>query len=239
MFKRPNIRIREPCTTISDRPKEGTFLHSIIRPLKCPPYERDIVYMQNYDNYIDNLRKSYEENGIKFSLPKGVLPLPKVEPSKPKNGVHINFIEDVVVKLNVLKCGKVKVKLFTQMATLYEKYFSKNKLPPVKTLATALKAVGYDEEYVSSLVSKVEKNKNDMNTRYKKLELLFNKPSSSSKKKKKEPEPEQEEEPEEEPDEDENEDDDAAPDEEAIDGGDDEDEDENVVEEEEYFSDIE
>jgi hypothetical protein len=125
------------------------------------------------------------------------------------------------------------------MATLYEKYFSKNKLPPVKTLATALKAVGYDEEYVSSLVSKVEKNKNDMNTRYKKLELLFNKPSSSSKKKKKEPEPEPEEEPEEEPDEDENEDDDAAPDEEAIDGGDDEDEDENVVEEEEYFSDIE
>ena len=240
MFKRPSIRIREPCATISDRPKEGTFLHSIIRPVKCPPYKKEPVYMQNYDNYIDNLRKSYEQNGIEFKMPSNVLPLPQTEPPCKKKGVHINFIEDVVVKINVLKCGKVKVKLFTQMATLYEKYFSKNKLPPVKTLTAALKAVGYDENYVSSLVSKVEKNKSDMNARYKKLELVFNKPSTSSKKKKKEPEPEPdaEEEPEEEPDEDENEDDDdVAPEEEAI-AGDDEDDDENIVEEE-YFSDIE
>lgn len=239
MFKRPSIRVREPCTTISDRPKEGTFLYSIIRPQKCPPYKKETVYMQNYDNYIDNLRKSCELSGAEFVMPKHVLPLPEKEPCSKKKGVHINFIEDVVVKLNVLKCGKVRVKLLTQMATLHEKYFSKNKLPPVKTLSTALKAVGYDEEYVSGLASKIEKNKNDMNTRYKKLELVFNKPSSSSKKKKKEPEPEPEaeDEPEEELDDEENEDDDAAPEEEAI-AGDDEDDDENVVEEE-YFSDIE
>ena len=241
MFKRPSIRVREPCTTISDRPKEGTFLYSIIRPQKCPPYEKELVYMQNYDNYIDNLRKSYEESGVEFKMPQNVLPLPKTEPPSKKKGVCINFIEDVVVKLNVLKCGKVRVKLLTQMATLHEKYFSKNKLPPVKTLLAALKAVGYDEEYVSGLVSKIENNKNAMNARYKKLELVFNKPSSLSKKKKKEPEPEPEpeaeDEPEEEPDDEENEDDDAAPEEEAI-AGDDEDDDENVAEEE-YFSDIE
>jgi hypothetical protein len=125
------------------------------------------------------------------------------------------------------------------MATLYEKYISKNKIPPVKTLTAALKAVGYDEDFVSKLSSKIDKRKNDMGARYKKLELVFNKPSTSSKKKTKKeiiPDADPEEEPEDDDDED-DEDDDAAPDEEAI-AADDEDEDDVVVDEE-YISDIE
>jgi hypothetical protein len=125
------------------------------------------------------------------------------------------------------------------MLTLTEKYFSKNKIPPTKTLATALKALGYDEEFTRNLPKKIEKRKVEMEGRYKKLELVFNKPTAASKKKKKEPEPEPETEHEEEieEEEEENEDDDAAPEEEAI-GADDEDDDEAVVEEE-YISDVE
>lgn len=221
--------------TPSTRPTEGSFLHSILYPPKCEPYKRETTYIQNYDNYIDNLRKSCEMSGAEFVMPKYVLPLPEKEQVVKKNVPRVEYLDHVIMRVNVLKCGKVRVKLLPQMAMLYDKYFSKNKIPPAKTLAAALKAIGYDEEFTSNVPKKIEQRKADMESRYKKLELVFNKPTTSSKKKKKEPEPEQEEDIEEE--EEENEDDDAAPDEEAL-GVDDEDDDEAVVEEE-YISDVE
>jgi hypothetical protein len=221
--------------TPSTRPTEGSFLHSILYPPKCEPYKRETTYIQNYDNYIDNLRKSCEMSGAEFVMPKYVLPLPEKERVVKKTVPRIEYLDHVIMRVNVLKCGKVRVKLLAQMAVLHEKYFSKNKIPPAKTLAAALKAIGYDEEFTSNVPKKIEQRKADMETRYKKLELVFNKPTTSSKKKKKEPEPEREEDIEEE--EEENEDDDAAPDEEAL-GVDDEDDDEAVVEEE-YISDVE
>ena len=235
MFKRPAIRPRAATVTPSTRPTEGSFLHSILYPPKCEPYKRETTYIQNYDNYIDNLRKSCEMSGAEFVMPKYVLPLPEKEQVVKKTVPRVEYLDHVIMRVNVLKCGKVRVKLLPQMATLYEKYFSKNKIPPAKTLAAALKAIGYDEEFTSNVPKKIEQRKADMESRYKKLELVFNKPTTSSKKKKKEPEPEREEDIEEE--EEENEDDDAAPDEEAL-GADDEDDDEAVVEEE-YISDVE
>lgn len=235
MFKRPAIRPRSTTVTPSTRPTEGSFLHSILYPPKCEPYKRETTYIQNYDNYIDNLRKSCEMSGAEFVIPKYVLPLPEKEPFTKKKIPQVEYLDRLIVRVNILKCGKVRVKLFPQMLTLTEKYFSKNKVPPAKTLAAALKTLGYDEEFTRNLPKKIEQRKADMESRYKKLELVFNKPTTSSKKKKKEPEPEQEEDIEEE--EEENEDDDAAPDEEAL-GVDDEDDDEAVVEEE-YISDVE
>ena len=235
MFKRPAIRSRPTTVIPSTRPAVGSFLHSILYPPKCEPYKREMTYIQNYDNYIDNLRRSCEKSGAEFVMPKYVLPLPEKEPVQKKFVPRVEYLDHVIMRVNILKCGKVRVKLLPQMAMLHEKYFSKNKIPPAKTLAAALKAIGYDEELVRNVPSKIEKRKSDMEARYKKLELVFNKPTTSSKKKKKEPEPEREEDIEEE--EEDIEDDDAAPDEEAIDG-DDEDDDEPVVEEE-YISDVE
>jgi hypothetical protein len=235
MFKRPAIRPRATTVTPSTRPTEGSFLHSILYPPKCEPYKRETTYIQNYDNYIDNLRKSCEMSGAEFVMPKYVLPLPEKERVVKKTVPRVEYLDHVIMRVNVLKCGKVRVKLLPHMAMLHEKYFSKNKIPPAKTLAATLKAIGYDEEFTSNVPKKIEQRKADMETRYKKLELVFNKPTTSSKKKKKEPEPEREEDIEEE--EEENEDDDAAPDEEAL-GVDDEDDDEAVVEEE-YISDVE
>jgi len=239
MLKRPALRPRESHDVPSTKPAEGTFLHSILRAGETKYYKPEPVYIQNYENYIDNLRKSCERSGVEFVLPKNVLPMPPRETAVPQKVAPVRYIDDAILKVNVLKCGKVRVKIITQMATLYEKYISKNKIPPVKTLAAALKAVGYDEDFVSKLSSKIDKRKNDMGARYKKLELVFNKPSTSSKKKTKKeiiPDADPEEEPEDDDDED-DEDDDAAPDEEAI-AADDEDEDDVVVDEE-YISDIE
>jgi thymidylate synthase len=170
-------------------------------------------------------------------MPKYVLPLPEKEPFAKKKIPQVEYLDRLIMRVNILKCGKVRVKLLPQMLTLTEKYFSKNKVPPAKTLATELKTLGYDEEFTRNLPKKIEKRKVEMESRYKKLELVFNKPTTTSKKKKKEPEPETEQEEEIEEEEEENEDDDVAPEEEAI-GADDEDDDEAVVEEE-YISDVE
>jgi hypothetical protein len=238
MYKRPQIRVREPSMTTSSRPAKGSFLYRITNPEKTQFHEMEPYYIHDYDTYIKNLKKSCEASGAEFKIPKYARPLPVTDKriyTKPK---LVEYSDDVIVRINVLKCGKVRVKLLTHMATLYEKYFSKAKKPPVKVLAAALKAVGYGDEYVSKLPESLTKQKENMEIRWKKLDAVFNKPSTSNTKKKakkKEPEPEPEEEEEEE--EEENEDDDAAPEEEALDV-DNDDEDEEVVEEE-YFSDAE
>ena len=102
-------------------------------------------------------------------------------------------------------------------------------------MAAALKAVGYNESYTSKIADTVENRKKMMNTRWKTLDAILNKPSASNSKKKTKKEVEPEIEPEQEDDEDEDEEDDLAPAEEAI--GSDEVEDEEEVVEEEYFSD--
>ena len=235
MYKRPQIRVREPSMTTSSRPAKGSFLYRITNPEKTRFHEMEPYYIHDYDTYIKNLKKSCEASGAEFKIPKYARPLPityKPIYAKPK---LVEYSDDVIVRVNVLKCGKVRVKLLTHMATLYEKYFSKAKKPPVKALVAALKAVGYDETYANNIPKSLDTQKENMEVRWKKLDAVFNKPSTSNTKKKakkKEPEPEPEEEEEEE-----NEDDDAAPEEEALDV-DNDDDDEEVVEEE-YLSDAE
>mgnify|MGYP001588688085 FL=1 len=237
MHKRPALRFREPCTTSSVGPADGTFLHSIIRPKKTEYFKPQETYIANYDNYIENLRKSCELSGAEFKVPKYILPISETTALPPENKPLVNLVDEVIMHVNVLKCGKVRVKLITHMATLYEKYFSKNKIPPPKTLAAALKAVGYNESYTSKITDMVESRKKMMNTRWKTLDSILNKPSASNSKKKtkKKVEPEIEPEQEDDEDEDEDEEDDLAPAEEAI--GDEEIEDDEEVVEEEYFSD--
>ncbi len=235
MYKRPALRLREPCTTSSLRPIEGTFLHSITNNENTKYFEPRETYIANYDNYIETLRKSCDESGAKFKVPKYILPMPEIDQVPPKNKSPIRFIDDVIVRINVLKCGKVRVKLITHMATLYEKYFSKNKIPPSKTLAAALKAIGYDESYASSVPDIIENRRKSMDIRWKTLDDIFNKPSASNSKKKVKKEPEVEVEVEPEEDDEDEEEDDSAPAEEAI--GNEEVEDDEEVVEEEYFSD--
>lgn len=235
MYKRPTLRLRDPCTTSFMRPVEGTFLHSITKNEKTKYFEPRETYIANYDNYIETLRKSCEKSGAKFKVPKYILPMPEIDRVPPKNKSPIRFIDDVIVCINVLKCGKVRVKLITHMATLYEKYFSKNKIPPPKTLAAALKAIGYDESYTSKVPDIIENRRKSMDIRWKTLDDMFNKPSASNSKKKAKKEPEVEVEVEPEEDDEDEEEDDSAPAEEAI--GNEEVEDDEEVVEEEYFSD--
>ena len=237
-YKRPHIRTHDSnMNTTYSRPESGTFLHKITNPAETKRYQMEPYYIQDYDTYIKNLKISYEMSGAPFKLPKYAMQLPLTEYCSPVKAPVVEYVDTVLLRLNILKCGKIRVKLISNMATLHEKYFSKAKKPPVKVLIAALKAYGYDETYLTKLPNNIVKRRDHMELRWKKLDAVLNKPSTSNSKKKtkkKEPEPDQEIVDDCVDDEDEV-DDDAAPDEEAIDV-DNEDEDEEVVEEE-YFSD--
>lgn len=235
MFKRPQLRPRATHNVPSSKPEPGTFLHSILYPEKTTYFEPNTYFMQDYDNYVLNLRRSCENSGVEFKIPRYAKPLPKTDEIRVKEKPRIEFSDGVIVRLNVLKCGKIRVKLLTNMATLYEKYFSKSKKPPLKVLISALKAVGYDDEYLQALPKVLTDQKNSMEMRWNKLDAIFNKPSATTIKKKSKKKDEEQPDEEEREDEDENEeDDDAAPDEEAIEI---DDEEEVEVVEDDYFSD--
>jgi hypothetical protein len=242
MYIRPPIRTRE--TGVSQthtKPEPGSFLYSIIRPEKLEPTKKQPFYVYNRDDYLKDLEKCYTSKGLEFKKPE-VYEIPKKEIKPECEKVDISKMDRVIVKTTVLKNGKVRVKLITSMVSLYEKYYSKYKQPPIKTLCAALKSMGHTNEFVERVGKLHENRKISAAKNWKNLEKIFDKPSASSKKKTKkkevepEPEPEPEPEQEEEEEEEENEDDDAAPDEEAIEV--DQEDDEEVVEEE-YFSDVE
>ena len=94
-------------------------------------------------------------------------------------------MDTVSVKLNVLKNGKVRVKLLTQMATLNENYYSKAKVPPIKNVLSALKAHGYSKEFINITEEKYKKRQKLIRVKGEKLDKYFDTPSMSSKARKK------------------------------------------------------
>lgn len=241
MYIRPAIRTREPCVPQTHtKPEPGSFLYSIIRPEKLEPTKKQPFYVYNRDDYLKDLEKCYTSKGLEFKKPE-VYEIPKKETRPEREKIEMPLMDMVIMKTTVLKNGKVRVKLNVGMYSLYEKYYSKYKQPPIKTLCSTLKSMGHTNEFVERVGKMHENRKISVAKNWKNLEKIFDKPSASTKKKTKkkepEPEPEPDEEPEIEEDDEEEEDEDAAPDEEAIEV-DQEDDDEEVVEEE-YFSDVE
>jgi len=98
---------------------------------------------------------------------------------------HIEYLDQIVVHLNVLKSGKVRVKVLPQMAVLNEKYYSKYKPPPIKSITSALKAIGYSQEFMDSMMEKYKKRNELIEKKWKILEKRFDAPSTASRNKKK------------------------------------------------------
>ena len=127
------------------------------------------------------------------------------------------------------------------MAVLNEKYYSKYKIPPIKSITSALKSIGYSQEFIDSMMVKYKKRNELIEKKWKILEKRFDAPSTASRNKKKkankktEPEPETEVVDDEDDNEEENKDDDEPEEDEAI-VVDDEGDEEEVVEDD-YVSD--
>ena len=116
------------------------------------------------------------------------------------------------------------------MAILNENYYSKFKVPPIKSVLSVLKSHGYSNEFIQSVKDKHKKRNKLIEIKWKKLEKFFDKTSTKKKKKPKKKEEIVEEDVVEE----EKKDDDEPEEDEAIEI---DDEDEEEVVEEDYVSD--
>jgi hypothetical protein len=218
----------------------GTFLYKIVNGENTKVPERKPFYVQNAESYVNLLKKNYEYYGIPFKRPN----VEEMPPYPKYNIASENYIENldqIKVCFTVLKSGKVRVKLLPQVAILNEKYYSKGKLPPIKSVISAFKSVGYSQEFVDSILKKYTGRNQLIEKKWKILEKRFDAPSVSAANKKKkadkkaEAEAEAEADIEEDDDEEKEKDDDEPEEDEAIEI--DEEGDEEEVVEDEYISD--
>ena len=225
-------------------PRQKIHTASLVRPTKddvrrilkiVPREEREepskVFSVQNSELYLKLIKRNYEYYELEFKKPE-VVELIYIPPPVKVIERHFEYPDNVVVKLNVLKSGKVRIKLFSHVAQLWEKYNSKGKIPPHKMLVSAYKSMGYSEAFINKMNKSFERKK-VLEIKYEKMiQNIFERPSTKKKahaKKKK-----KEEEPEEKPDdtvEEEPDDDDVTPEEDEaieVDNDDDEDVDENA-----------
>lgn len=163
----------------------GTFLHEILYGKGDTQSEqRKPFYVQNHKNYLENLEKNYKYYGVPFKKPN-VEEMPPYENNSKPVETHIEYLDRVIVKLNVLKSGKVRVKLSSQIMTLNENYYSKGHPPPIKSVLSALKSIGYSNESIDSINEKYKKRNKLIEIKWKKLESILDAPSLSRTTKKK------------------------------------------------------
>ena len=162
----------------------GSFLYNVVYGNTTKVPETKPFYVQNKKDYLESLERNCREMGIPFKKPNvEEIPIPKKINSYVEQ--HIDNLDQIVVHLNVLKSGKIRIKVIPHMAVLNEKYYSKYKIPPIKSITSALKALGYSQEFMDSMMEKYKKRNALIEKKWKILEKSFDAPSTASRNKKK------------------------------------------------------
>ena len=162
----------------------GSFLYNIVYGNTTKVPETKPFYVQNKKDYLESLERNCREIGIPFKKPNvEEIQIPKKMDSYVEQ--HIDNLDQIVVHLNVLKSGKIRIKVIPHMAVLNEKYYSKYKIPPIKSITSALKALGYSQEFMDSMMEKYKKRNELIERKWKILKKRFDAPSTASRNKKK------------------------------------------------------
>lgn len=204
MYKRPPLRVREEPRP-STRPKPGTFLDRIVNPPPSVPYVRKKYPVYQKEVYLALLKRNCKELGLEYKEPD----IPDYVPpqrSKPPIEPQLTFSDKVYMKVRILKSGVIRIKLDASFANLYEKYYSKQKQPPMKSVIQAYKSMGFSPEFLEKIKTRYSKFAEHRKKVEKMIDEIFNKEPAKKPKKKKEEVIEEEEE--EEEDEEEDQDDD-------------------------------
>ena len=201
MYKRPPLRVREEPRP-STRPRPGTFLDKIVNPPPSVPYVRKKYPVYQKEVYLALLKRNCKELGLEYKEPD----IPDYVPpqrSKPPIEPQLTFSDKVYMKVRVLKSGIIRIKLDASFANLYEKYYSKQKQPPMKSVIQAYKSMGFSQEFLEKIKTKYSKFAEHKKKVEKMIDEIFNKePAKKPKKKKEEVIEEEEEEEDEEEDQD-------------------------------------
>jgi len=240
MYKRPPLRVREE-PGISTRPKPGSFLDKIANPPPTVGYKQKRYPVYQKDTYLTLLKRNYHALGLEYKeldIPDYVPPVKSERPSEPE----LTFADKVYMKVRILKSGIIRIKLDTSFAVLYEKYYSNQKHPPMKSIIQAYKSLGFSSEFLEKVKTKFSKFADHKKKVQEKIDSIFNKEPVKKPKKTKKKEVEEivedEEEINEEEEEEEEEDDDVPDEDGGMDVEVEEDPDEQPEEDEEaYISD--
>jgi len=162
----------------------GSFLYNIVHGNTNKVPETKPFYVQNKKDYLESLERNCREMGIPFKKPNvEEIPIPKKIDSYVEQ--HIDNLDQIVVHLNVLKSGKIRIKVIPHMAILNENYYSKSIIPPIKSVLSALKSHEYSNEFIQSVKDKYKKRNELIERKWKILEKSFDAPSTASRNKKK------------------------------------------------------
>lgn len=196
MYIRPQLRVNDDRDRVRDRETikipPDTYLYNLMyrgqtdRPMQTvrPVYQKEA--------YLKLLKQNYEDYGLVFKDPnipdyvEHVTPPIEQEPT-------LTYSDWVYMKLRILKSGVVRIKLETSFASMDEKYYSKNKTPPLKVIMQAYKSMDFSDKFLENLKNKYEKKVLFAKKVGPAIDAIFNKePVVKKKKKIEEPEVEQE-----------------------------------------------
>lgn len=184
MLKRPTKRVHpSPCVNPGP-PIPGTFLHSIVNPSYeiQRPLQRGAFAFQNCELYKKLLKRNYESLNVSYKEPN-VFELTSKSTNQMTAECHIDYLDKVYVRLNVLKSGIVRVKLVTNFSSFWKTYYSKGKSPPFKTMLAACKAVGYSEAFMNKMIENRKKRQIFAKKLEKIIDKIFDKSTTTKKKK--------------------------------------------------------
>ena len=184
MLKRPTKRVHpSPCVNPGP-PIPGTFLHSIVNQSYeiQRPLQRGAFAFQNCELYKKLLKRNYESLNVSYKEPN-VFELTSKSTNETITDCHIDYLDKVYVRLNVLKSGIVRVKLVTNFSSFWKTYYSKGKSPPFKTMLAACKAVGYSEAFMNKMIENRKKRQIFAKKLEKIIDKIFDKSTTTKKKK--------------------------------------------------------
>ena len=155
MLKRPTRRFHPPPTPFV-RPVKGVVADIINNKSSIERTPIKKFSVQNADNYVEALRKTYETYNVPFKKPdviESVCRYPDIKaPEK-----HVDFVDKVYVKWTILKSGKVRLKIIPHFLILWDTYYSKCETPPLKNVIAAYKAVGYSDVFIEKIHKNAKK----------------------------------------------------------------------------------
>ena len=183
MLKRPPKRVPVSPYINTKHQVPGGLVHDIVtnHSVTIRPKRQEIFARQNVEEYKRLLKRNYAYYDVPYKEPNVIETVVKPSNEK-KRECLVDYLDKVYVKLNILKSGKVRIKLVTNFVSFWKTYYSKGKAPPFKVILAACKALGYSENFLNKMVDNRKKRQDYVKVLEKIIANIFEKSAASKKK---------------------------------------------------------
>lgn len=183
MLKRPVRRFHPTPTPHDIKPTSGVLADIIkgftTKPVR--PQKQESFRVQAHEVYLRLLERNYEECGVPFKAPE-VTELQSPKKNDKPDEPELEFVDKVYVKINILKSGKVRIKLVPHFLEMWNNYYSRGKKPPIKTVIAAHKAAGFSNAFLEKITINQKKRAEFSKKIEKILEKIFDKSTTTKRK---------------------------------------------------------